>query len=266
MTGYSLFSGSSGNCIYLREENTEILIDAGGSMKKIETALQEIGSSLSQISAIFITHEHSDHTRALPTICGKFQIPVYCQKKVAKEIYLELLRKEKKRDAAFLAKCIRTVEPGFEYEIGSILISPFSTPHDSVESQGFVIGEKLLGIATDLGHVTSEVENYLLGCKTVVMESNHDLEMLWNGPYPAYLKERVASDFGHLSNSSCSEFVKKLFLAGCQNFTLFHLSEENNTPETALLENQKALEEVGAALGEEVFLRVAARFEVTKIL
>jgi len=266
MKAFTLFSGSTGNCIYLKEKNTEILIDAGSSMRRIEKALESLGTSLSNLSGIFITHEHSDHTKALPVIAGQLSVPVYCQREVAKTLYLDLLNKEKKREATNLAKCIRTVQTGMEYEIGDVLISPFATPHDSVESQGFVIGDRELGIATDLGHVSWEAENYLLGCRSVILESNHDPDMLWNGSYPGYLKERVASDHGHLSNPDCASFAQKLFSAGCRNLTLFHLSEENNTPEIAFHTNQEALAQVGAVVGESIDLRIAQRFEVTRVL
>lgn len=262
----TLFSGSSGNCIYLKEKNTEILVDAGGSMRQLEESLKGVDSSLSQISAIFITHEHSDHTKGLPVMCKHLTVPIYCQKEVAKELYLGLLSKGKKCEAAALAKCIRTVEPSYEYEVGDLTFTPFSTPHDSVDSQGFVVGERELGIATDLGHVSEEVRRYLLGCKSVILESNHDPDMLWDGPYPPYLKERVASDHGHLNNQDCAAFAKELLSAGCENLTLFHLSKDNNTPDLALSVTEKALRECGASVGEDILLRAAHRFEGTKVL
>lgn len=265
MICYSLFSGSSGNCIYLEKENTRLLIDAGGSMKCINEALKRVNCSLSDIDGIFLTHEHSDHTKGLPVICKHLSIPVYCQSQVAKEMYLSLLSKAP-ADAACLARCIRTVEPGEEYEVGSFVIAPFHTPHDSVESQGFVIDDRTLGIATDLGHVTPEAKQYLLGCENVILESNHDLKMLFEGPYPHYLKERVASDHGHLNNADCAAFAVELLEKGCRNFTLFHLSRENNTPLCALSESRTALEKAGAREERDYALRVADRFEVTKVL
>ncbi len=267
MVCYTLFSGSSGNCIYLEDGKTKILIDAGGSMKQIETALSSIGTSLCDISAIFVTHEHLDHTKGLPVICKKCSIPVYCQSEVAKEMYLSLLQKGHQREAGFLAKCIRTVNTGEEYEVGDILITPFKTPHDSVNSQGFIIGDRLLGIATDLGHVSEEASLFLTGCKNVILESNHDLEMLYNGPYPPYLKERVASDIGHLNNDDCAAFASKLLKAGCENLTLFHLSQENNTPELALRVCEDTLQNLcGAKKGSDYTLSVADRFEVKRVL
>lgn len=266
MVCYSLFSGSSGNCIYLEDQNTRLLIDAGGSMKQIDQALHTIGVSLCDIDGILITHEHSDHTKGLPVMAKHLSCPIYVQQKVAKEMYLSLLQKGCPKEAAALARNIRTVNPGEEYELGNIVVTPFQTPHDSVDSQGFIIGDRLLGIATDLGHVTDEVSRYLLGCKNVILESNHDLSMLYDGPYPPYLKERVASENGHLNNCDAARFNQELLQAGCEHFTLFHLSQENNTPEIALKENLSKLEENGAVCSKDFTLQAANRFEVTKVL
>lgn len=267
MVCYSLFSGSSGNCIYLEDGGSRVLIDAGGSMRQIDLALREIGTSLCDIDAVWITHEHSDHTKGLPVMAKHLNVPFYCQRAVAKELYLTLMQKGNRAEASALARNIRTVNPGEEYEVGSLLITPFQTPHDSVDSQGFIIGDRHLGIATDLGHVSPEVALYLTGCKNVILESNHDVEMLYNGPYPPYLKERVASNNGHLNNGECAAFAGKLLSAGCENLTLFHLSSENNTPQLALEETTGVLcGKMGAVQDRDFRLRVAARHEVTRIL
>ena len=267
MICYSLFSGSSGNCIYLEDGGSRVLIDAGGSMRQIDLALQKIGSSLSEIDAVWVTHEHSDHTKGLAVMAKHLSIPFYCQHKVAKELYMGLMQKGNRVEASALAKNIRTVNTGEEYEVGNLLITPFQTPHDSVDSQGFIVGDRDLGIATDLGHVSAEVSLYLTGCKNIVLESNHDLEMLYNGPYSPYLKERVASQNGHLNNGECAAFAGKLLSAGCENFTLFHLSSDNNTPELALSETESILcEKMGACKDRDFRLRVAKRHEVTRIL
>ncbi len=265
MICYSLFSGSSGNCIYLKKGNTEILVDVGGSMKRIETALCEIGTDLSRISAIFLTHEHSDHVQGLPVIAKHFSIPVYCPEEVAKSLYLYHLNRGKNREAAALARCIRTVLPGEEYEAGDFVVTPFATPHDSIASYGYIVDDRFLGIATDLGEITPEVRTYLTGCKHVILESNHDLQMLFDGPYPMELKERVASDHGHLCNRDCAQFCVDLWKNGCRSFTLFHLSEDNNTPEIAFSETSTALQKIGADQ-EEYLLQIAQRYEVTKVL
>ncbi len=266
MIAYTLFSGSSGNSIYLQEGDTRLLVDVGGSMKQMETALQQVGSSLNEINGILITHEHTDHTKGLPVLSKHYNIPVFCQSEVAKEMYMGLLRKNLNREATCLAKNIRTVKTEHEYEIGDISFTPFQTPHDSVDSQGFVFGERELGIATDLGHVSEEVRRYMKGCQNVILESNHDYTMLLNGPYPPHLKERVSSQNGHLNNHDCAAFVAELFEFGCQAFTLFHLSQENNLPSLALEESKKALKALGAEVGRDYALQTAHQYEVTKVL
>lgn len=263
MEAYSLFSGSTGNCIFLRDENTRILVDAGGSMKQLEGSLNALGESLSALDGIFITHEHSDHTKALPVLAKHLSIPIYCQSKVAKEMYLSLMQREKRAEGSALARWIRTVEVGMEYEVGSLVITPFKTPHDSVDSQGFIIGDQILGIATDLGHVSPEVERFLLGCQSVILESNHDLTMLREGPYPPYLKERVASEIGHLNNEDCAAFSQRLYRSGCRNLTLFHLSQDNNTTEIALGTTKHALAQIGA---ENVRLCAAEPYDTVRVL
>lgn len=265
MIGYSLFSGSSGNAVFLREKNTRILIDAGATAKKIAEALAQIGEREDDLSAILVTHEHSDHTKALGTVCQSVRVPVYCLEKVARELYLNALGAHREKEAAALLRQIRVIEPGAEYEIGDIVFSPFDTPHDSADSCGYRFGEDLLGIATDLGHVSESIEKGLFGCRNVVLESNYDETMLWEGSYPIYLKQRVAGENGHLSNADCAAFLPRLLERGSERFTLFHLSKENNTPQKALAESEKALAAFGQN-GKAYSLQCAERFEVTKIL
>lgn len=266
MECYSLFSGSSGNCLYLREGSTAILVDAGSNCKNIAEALHSVGSDLSRISAILITHDHVDHVAALPVILSAHPVPVYCQEKVAKELYFGYQMKNKTKWAEVFARSVRTVEPGAEYEEGDLVFAPFKTPHDSADSEGFLFQEGVLGVATDLGHVSPEVRRGLMNCQNVVLEANHDLEMLWNGVYPYPLKERVASDFGHLNNFDSAAFSAELLRAGCKSFTLFHLSAENNTPEIALAAYDEAFRRIGADLTRDCTVRVASRREVTKVL
>ena len=209
MVCYSLFSGSSGNAIYLKRNGTEILVDAGGSIRQIAAALASCGTSIEKISAVFVTHEHVDHTRGIGMLAKRFRLPVFCQTAVAKELYYDALRKDRKDEADALARTIRTVEPGEEYEWGDFVLTPFATPHDSVASEGFLIGDREIGIATDLGCVTAEVRRALTGCRSVILESNYDREMLLGGIYPPHLKARVSSDHGHLDNADCAAFLPK---------------------------------------------------------
>lgn len=242
MSDYSLsllYSGSKGNAALLRAGGTTVLIDAGRSERALCRGLSDVGSSPEEISAVFLTHEHSDHTAALYRFIEHHPMPVHVPAACAERI----------RTRAGDALCASLVPhpPLFEVRIGGILFSSFPTSHDSCGSVGYRItlagenGVHLLGYATDLGTVTAEVEKGLLGCETVVLESNYDTEMLQNGPYPPDLKRRIASRRGHLSNADCAALAARLAEHGARRFLLAHLSENNNLPELALSEVRSAL-------------------------
>lgn len=231
------FSGSKGNCTYLSDGDTSILIDAGGCLKTIRENLLEAHDRLENIKGIFITHEHSDHTKALYNIAKKYGIKIFTAVDTARAICtptatysLDVCKT--------VAKNVMTVKAGKCYDVGSFSVKTFSTPHDAVSSLGFVFESresgKSLAYATDLGYVTEEIEENFLGIKNVIIESNHDIGMLKTGPYPEYLKTRILSERGHLSNEASAEFIKKLVKSGMKSVILAHLSEENNTPKLAL--------------------------------
>lgn len=224
----SLYSGSKGNCTYIRAGNDEILIDAGRSLRALCTALTNIGSGLERIKAIFITHEHSDHTSALEMLSKKYRIPIHITEESAKKVLAT---------TKFASQNIVCHPPLYEVEVGALKVRSFTTPHDSDMSVGYTVslpdGEKI-GYATDIGHITTEIRENLLGSSAVVLESNHDLTMLRDGPYPAWLKMRIGSPRGHLSNADCAAFLPELAASGTRNVLLAHLSAENNTPSAAL--------------------------------
>lgn len=224
----SLYSGSKGNCTYIRAGADEILIDAGRSLRALTSALTSIGGDLSRIKAIFITHEHSDHVSALEMLSKKFRIPIHMTEDSAKKVLAT---------TSYVKNNIICHSPLFEEKIGDITVHSFPTPHDSDMSVGYTIelpnGEKI-GYATDIGHITSEIRKNLLGSSAVVIESNHDTDMLHDGPYPAWLKMRIGSTRGHLSNADCAAFLPELIANGAKDIMLAHLSGENNTPDTAL--------------------------------
>ena len=228
---FTLASGSSGNSVYVKSGDVELLFDAGISKKRIETALNSLGSTLSNISAIFVTHEHSDHVSALDMLAKHYDLPIYITEASAKA----LLYQDKFSHAA--ARAI--VQPcRFDVSIGRLNVRSFVTPHDSAASVGYVITDGIpahtAAIATDIGHVTPEIETALNGVETVILESNHDVNMLLSGPYSYPLKCRILSDRGHLSNDAASEFALRLCDSGTKRFLLAHLSRENNFPELAL--------------------------------
>ena len=227
MLVYTLFSGSSGNCTYIKGEQAQILIDAGCSARAIEQALMQLGSSLEKIDDIFITHEHSDHTGGLEIISKKYNIPVH---------FTYPSYDKAVREKTFLKRSAIRHDSEFEKEVGDLKIKSFRIPHDSAYNVGYVIscGGIRLGSATDIGHVTEEIAYALRGCKYVILEANHDIEMLKNGPYPPFLKERILSENGHLSNKNTARLSCYLSENGTEQITLAHLSRENNTPSLAL--------------------------------
>ena len=230
----TLCSGSKGNCTLVKYRNSAILIDAGRSTKYIKTALASLGLAPENISAIFLTHSHSDHVSALKVWCSHYHTPVHASAAVCDDI---------------ISKCgeVSVSHPViFEERVGDILVKSFPTDHDVFGSVGYRIevGDVVLGVATDLGHITEHVKSGLCGCRAAVIESNHDVDMLLRGPYPPELKQRILSRFGHLSNESGAEFAKFLADNGAEKLMLAHISEINNTPELARKASVSALSDV----------------------
>ena len=226
---FSLYSGSTGNSFLIEYNGCGVLIDAGKSAKRLCAALNEIGVAPDSIRAILVTHEHSDHIKALPVFLKKHPIPVH----------LPLACAAKLENEPGVAALLQPHPPIHTEEICGMRITSFPTPHDSRASVGYrfeIPGEQrcfCLGYATDIGYASNEVETGLGGCDAVILESNHDLEMLENGPYPYDLKLRIASRRGHLSNPDSAELAAKLCSMGTKKLMLAHLSQENNTPDTA---------------------------------
>ncbi len=247
-----LFSGSSGNCTYLGTADGGILVDAGVSAKRITTALADRGIDPESLGGIFITHEHSDHISGLKVFLKHHPMPVYATQGTMDA----LLEKGVLPESATARVIDGTVT------VGDMTVAAFATPHDSRESCGYCItfpDERTAAIATDIGHLTSTVTEAITGCDLVHIESNHDVRMLENGPYPYYLKERILSRIGHLSNERCAELLPQLLENGTTRFFLSHLSRENNTPLLALTTSQMALKGTGALENRDYLLAVAAQ-------
>ena len=246
----SLYSGSSGNAFLIATPTTRILIDAGKNQRALVRALGEVGVSIDDINAIFITHDHHDHTGALPVLLKHHALPVHVVKASAQVIASEL----DERGQA----CLCTHPPLYCESVGDMTVRSFITPHDSEFSVGYRIeigqGEEAVhvGYATDLGYVTEDVRAALLGCESVVLESNHDVDMLLTGPYPYHLKQRILSRYGHLSNEGCATLCAELAEHGLKHLMLAHLSEQNNLPDMAYNETLMALG------GADVCLSIAA--------
>ncbi len=244
----TLFSGSSGNCALIKNKNKCVLIDAGASATATLKAISEAGCEPSSVEAVFVTHEHSDHIKGLPVLCKKLpKLKIITSGGTA---YAICERSPELRER------ITTVGNGCGIEAAELVFTAFRTPHDANESMGFYISDKekkLFGYATDIGVVTDDIKNALRGCKSVVVESNHDVAMLQNGSYPYILKRRILSSGGHLSNEDCAKLITELAASGTENFILAHLSAENNLPELAL-------ETARLAVGTAAYVTVAPRF------
>ncbi len=247
----SLYSSSSGNTTYIGTSQGGILIDVGVSAKRTADALKNIGVDPNSIAAIFVTHEHSDHINGIRVFAERHGTKVYASEGTLAGM----------EDAgAITAKMKTDIIPREGMEAGGIFIRPFRTPHDSRESTGYSVvtpDGKRLAVATDIGMVTDTVMDAIYGCDLVLLESNHDVGMLRNGPYPFFLKERILSDHGHLSNERCAETAVKLMQSGTTRFVLGHLSKENNMPALAFETTRAAMRMAGAVENIDYLLTVA---------
>ncbi len=248
-----LFSGSSGNCTYIRCGNTEFLVDAGVSYRNIKNALYKLETDITNIRAVFITHEHSDHIKGLEVLAKNNPlIPIYINA-ASFDLFDELKYLNAKNSAVIM-------DPGDSTEFEGITAHVYATPHDALGSvcYRFEYGDVSIGYATDIGEITPDIRRALYGCINVVIESNHDIAMLKNGPYPYALKKRILSDRGHLSNDACAQFLPELVSHGTEKIILAHLSGENNTPKTAYRACAGALTEAGLT-PEDVKLSIAMK-------
>ncbi len=233
-------SGSSGNCALLSSVETHILLDAGISMRRTEAALSQVGRKISEIAGVLITHEHSDHIAGLKMLLKYHRVPVYAPRTVANRLRGMLPE---------LEGSLHVIPVGEAFRLGGVSVMAFHTMHDTDESVGYrVTGTGVFALATDMGCVTEEVFSGLRGADTVLIESNHDEQMLSYGPYPVQLKRRILSDHGHLSNESCAKLARSLAENGTTRIVLGHLSRENNKPELAYETTRAALEGTGVWL------------------
>lgn len=247
ITCHPLFSGSGGNSTYINCNGEEFLIDAGISCKALTAALEKIGSCISNIKAIFITHEHIDHIKGLEIISKKYAVPVYMNTNSAKYISCT-------DGFENLKNVLKILDPTEYLTTENAKFEVYKTPHDSWGSVCYKVTatDDTFALATDIGYVTKSVASALLGCRTVVIESNHDVEMLKNGPYPIALQNRILSKSGHLSNDDCAKFLPYLVKSGTEKIFLAHLSKENNLPSLALETAKRAIENFSECCKVEV--------------
>jgi len=227
-----LASGSKGNAIYVSDGVTSLLVDAGLSAREIGRRLDSRGLNPAALSAILVTHEHGDHVHGVERLCRRYRLPVYLTPGTLHAV--AALRELPET---------RTFDCGRPFRVGTLTVHPFSISHDAEDPAGFTIGVNgsRIGIATDLGHVTAVVREHLRGCRLLVLEANHDPDMLMDGPYPWFLKQRIRGRTGHLSNSESGQLLAEIAHPGLEQVILAHLSATNNTPEKALAAVNQAL-------------------------
>lgn len=255
----SIYSGSSGNCLYVATDNTKLLVDSGRTGKKIQEGLKEIGVNPEEINALLITHEHDDHIKSAGILSRRFNIPIYANTKTW-EAMTGVLGKISEEN-------IKIFEGYDPFEIGDILIKPFQIPHDAASPCGysFINNGKKISVATDIGYVTDEIKNNIMNSDLILLEANHDIEMLKIGPYPYPLKRRVLSDKGHLSNEDAGKAIVEILKGKTKKVILGHLSNTNNYPELALRTVISVLQMNGIIDGEQVEIDIAHRDRVGRV-
>lgn len=255
----SLYSGSSGNCLYVESENTKLLIDAGVSLKKIENGLESINVDISSLDGVLVTHEHSDHVQSLGNLSKKFNLSVFANS----QTFDAMPKQKDKIDSKNIIKFTENEK----FCINDIEIIPFSIPHDASNPCGFTFscGNDKMSIATDIGHMTNNILKELEGSKFILLESNYDTEVLKCSKYPFPLKKRIAGPSGHLSNEMAGKVINYLINNNLQTAMLGHLSKESNFPELAY---QTVVDEILSAGTDinKISLSVASRDTVGKLI
>ena len=256
-TFLSLYSGSSGNCAVMGENGRYLCVDMGKSCRAAVRGMEEAGISPDALEGILITHEHSDHVSGLKVFLKRWPLPVYGSE--ATIAYLA------DHDMVPPTAQLCVLQQNGQ-EIAGFEVRSFHTSHDAADCRGYRVGfgsGRTLAMATDLGQVTDEVMEGLSGADLVVLEANYDPVRLKMGPYPYYLKSRIASPRGHLCNRDAGETLAALLRAGCERFALCHLSQENNTPQLALQAATESLLAAGALPGSDGLLQVLSRSKVS---
>lgn len=249
---YSLKSGSKGNSCLVYTKNTKILVDCGISGKAVKDAMAEVGMTPEELSGIVVTHEHSDHIKGIGVMMRRYKIPVYANSATWAAIMTNDLGKLNNE----YIKIFEGVEP---FSIGDIGIQPFRIPHDAAFPVGYCFddGGDRGAVATDMGMLTEEVMRTIGGCRTVLLESNHDINMLEAGIYPYHLKQRIRGSLGHLSNDDAAKGAELLVKMGSEKIILGHLSEENNYPRLAYETVKCGLFGAGITVDKDLLLSVA---------
>lgn len=245
----SLGSGSKGNCLVAEAGGSRVIIDCGLSPRETSRRLARLGLAPADLDAVLVTHEHADHVGHAYPFAARHALPVYLTHGTR--------RAQEDGGAAAEGVALRPIEGQQAFAVGALRVEPFTVPHDAREPVQFVIGDgvRRLGVLTDLGTSTAHVEAMLSGCDALVLETNHDLDLLWGGDYPKWLKERIGGPFGHLDNAASGKLLAALDRSRLQHVIAAHLSAQNNTADLARAALAAALgceaDWVGVATQEE---------------
>lgn len=255
----SLSSGSSGNCQYIETSNSRILIDAGFSGKKIESLLSSIDVNPKSIDAILVTHEHIDHTMGVGILSRRYDIPIYANSKTWTGMHPIIKTVKEKNTKVFITNEF--------FELNDLSIHPFGISHDANEPVGYAIYHKNIkvSIITDTGWVTDSMKNNIKDSNLYFMESNHDIKMLREGKYPIHLKQRIMSNFGHLSNKDAGDVLVDVLSGNGEIVLLAHLSQDNNTPDIAYKTVRDIILEQGIDVDNNIKLEMTFRDKSTCI-
>lgn len=234
-----LCSGSSGNATYIEAGDQRILVDAGVSCRRLCGFLEQVGADPRHLSAVLVTHEHTDHTKGLAVLSKKYNVPIYANADTWGALWRQC--------PGIPPSNAVTFESDEDFYLGNVCVHPFTTPHDAVHSVGYTFryNGKKGAVCTDIGHVDKRLLELLSGSDVLLLEANHDVDMLMAGPYPYALKQRILSGRGHLCNEDCGRALVQLRATGVKNVLLGHLSSENNYPPLAIATVRGVLEEAG---------------------
>lgn len=252
----SFGSGSSGNCYYLFTDTDGLLIDAGIGIRALKKGFSQNGLCMDLVHNILVTHDHADHIKSVGNVSADYKIPVYSTKEVHEGIYRNFYVHKKVEP-----QLIRYLEKDVTINIGDFIVTPFSVPHDSADNVGYCVEYQgiIFCIITDIGEITSDIRHYIAKAQYLVIESNHDEQMVISGKYPDYLKRRILGNRGHLSNANCGLALAENMTDSLRQVWLCHLSEENNHPELARKTVDSILRSYGIVPGKDIRLEVLRR-------
>lgn len=252
----SFGSGSSGNSYLLYTDKDGILIDAGIGVRSLKKALRDYGIPITRIGNILITHDHADHVKSVGSLSTDYKLPVYTTRKVHVGIERNYCVRKK-----IAPNHVHVIEKNVPFYVGEFKVTPFGVPHDSTDNVGYFVecGGVTFCLITDVGHITEEMHDFISRSNYLVIEANHSVEMLQQGPYPQYLKDRILGPNGHLSNDDCANALADYATPNLRHVWLCHLSEENNHPELARKTVEQILRSKGIVAGKDFELEVLKR-------